>query len=1098
MKIEEQEKVLRNKKKNMLVSASAGSGKTYIMIKYIAKLICEDKVPVKDLLVLTFTKAAANEMKDRLERALKESGDDEFVVEQIDALSVSNISTIHSFCEKSLKKYANMLGLNDNFLVIDENMSQKIKQTAFENAWKEYNQKFPQEYSDLVAFYKNDKSKIKEIVFEIEKLVNAVADKDNFVDSVLTNGVQYFEKAIEFLWLNAKNVINDCMKEVELLHVADFEIELQSALRDVLSSKDLYKMSEAFAKFKFPNLPKRKEAGDEIVDKADTIKTQIANLKKKIVGLNLADQNNIKFQKNSILEKNILKFFKIYENFGDFLKKSQNCVDFYDLEKYMKVLSQKENLFSSIKYVFVDEYQDTNKVQERIIKNIAKNSNFVAVGDVKQGIYGFRLASSEIFLADLENFERDEDSVVNYLKSNFRSSQKVLDFVNDIFSVCMTKDFCGVDYLNGSMLKGRTPFVDDGQKAISIDIVAPQESVEKILPKVYSVKNDEVTVENKKEKVLLDIKRRINECLSSKISVDGQLRQCKYSDIAILSRKRDGFFNQLENFLQESAIPVVSNSRNNLLDEVEIEVLLNYLKIALNMEDDIALLSVLLSGLGGFSLDEIAEQKINSEQSLCNIIKEDKNQKFLKFNKNLQDFCFNLQIFGAKDAFLKLFNETNYRAYLNMRTDCQKVNVFVDKFLSEIEACGYNFDLPSLISYFKTVDIVVAPEPSLSEDSMLLTTIHNSKGLEYPIVFLINCDQSLKKSVPKGAVEINEQFGLALKYYDVESNSEVSSAKMLAIKEAEAQKDFIEELMIFYVALTRAKNRIYLFGEEQKFDKYSLKVCDSYFDLIFYCLKNVRESFLEAGYYEDDKMQVCYIEEVEQIDFKQQQNFEDAEYDEDLLKKIDDALSYKYQFDDKKNFKLKETVTSLNQKNQEDNLEKYSNESISFGGQMIEIGNAYHLALKVLNFDDICSMETLDIEIEKNKECLADSMSLVDKQVLLKNIFLLKRFTDDADKVFKEKEFVMKDRLCDILDGETIDDKILVQGIIDLFTIKDGKIVLVDFKYSNSANDNYLIEKYRTQLKAYKMALESALNLQVSEVYLLSLKNSKLLNINTL
>ena len=140
MIIQEQEEVLLNDKKNMLVSASAGSGKTYIMIKYITKLICENRIPVKDLLVLTFTKAAATEMKERLQKSLKEMGNDDFVIEQIDTLSVANISTIHSFCEKNIKKYANLLGISENFSIADENLSQKIRQNAFESAFKIRNQ----------------------------------------------------------------------------------------------------------------------------------------------------------------------------------------------------------------------------------------------------------------------------------------------------------------------------------------------------------------------------------------------------------------------------------------------------------------------------------------------------------------------------------------------------------------------------------------------------------------------------------------------------------------------------------------------------------------------------------------------------------------------------------------------------------------------------------------------------------------------------------------------------------------------------------------------------------------------------------------------
>ena len=190
------------------------------------------------------------------------------------------------------------------------------------------------------------------------------------------------------------------------------------------------------------------------------------------------------------------------------------------------LLSQQTNLFAGLKYVFVDEYQDTNKIQERIIKNVAKNSNFVAVGDVKQGIYGFRLASSEIFLKDLQDFQESESGAVNFLKCNFRSSQKVLDFVNDVFSVCMTKQSAGIDYLETSMLKqaDNSRFVDEGVKAVNIDVISENDEEFVDVPEVYSVKEARLFVDEKNVVLLKDIKRRILEVLSSKISEDGKLR----------------------------------------------------------------------------------------------------------------------------------------------------------------------------------------------------------------------------------------------------------------------------------------------------------------------------------------------------------------------------------------------------------------------------------------------------------------------------------------------------------------------------------------------------------------------------------------------
>lgn len=1097
MEIKEQNKVLENDKKNMLVSASAGSGKTYVMIKYISKLICEEKISVKNLLALTFTKAAATEMKERLQRRLKEQGDDPFVVEQIDALSVANISTIHSFCEKCIKKYANMLGLNENFSIADDNLSQKLKSTAFDRAFKKFNQDFQEDYLKLMECFKNDKAKIRNIMFEIENLSNAVADREKFFENNFKLFENNFDNAVNYLLKMVKKSIEDSLTQIEQLHVDDFCSTMKQALLPISNSKDLFDVAKYLNEFSFPFLPKRKEVGDEIVDRLNSIKSSLTKIFEKIEDLNLQDFDNISFQKSGELEKLLLKLYFVYETEENNLKQTQNLLDFSDLEKYMNVLSEKEDLFADLKYVFVDEYQDTNKVQERIIKNVAKNCNFVAVGDVKQGIYGFRLASCEIFLKDLEEFENAEDSTVNYLQSNFRSSQKILDFVNQVFKVCMVKEVTGIDYQNGSMLNGMSEFKPETCRAVNIDLVSETEKEERNLPDIYSVKDDMVISDQGDLKQLLAIKNRINEVMSSEIYENGTYRKCKYSDIAILSRKRNNLFNELELFLQESGIPVISNSRNNLMDEVEIKILLNFLKVALNMDDDISLLSVLMSGLFKFKLEKIVEKKSESDKTLCEIVTENQDGDFSLFIQKLSEFRKNSLIFGITKAFEKLFIDTEYYAYINMKTDGQKIITFIEKFLTEIEQSQFEFDLPGLINYFESVDIAVTSQPSAVLDSVLLTTIHNSKGLEYPIVFIIGCDQSLKKSRPKVDVEINEDFGLAVKYYDQEKNNEVISVRMRAIKDIEAEKDFVEELMIFYVALTRAKNRLYLFGEysDSIFEKFSVRDCDCYFDFIFFALKNEKQKFLECGFYEDENLNIRYIENIEEAIFGIKQDLEKGEFSPDDVKKIESYLNFKYGIDDRLNFKLKESVTSLSQKEQEDHLEKFSNENFQFGGANIEIGNAYHLALKVLNFEKISNLDDLNEEILKNKAIFSELLEKLDLNVLLRNILILKKLCANG-KVLKEKDFILKEKINKLVEGIDIDDEILVQGIIDLFIIKEDKIILIDYKYSNSTNENYLINKYKNQLKLYKIALENGYKISVGEIYLLSLKNNNLINVD--
>ena len=701
--IEEQTRVLENDKKNMLVSASAGSGKTFVMIKYITSLVCEKKIPIIDFVVLTFTKAAAKEMKERLQASLRAKGNSPFIVEQLDNLSVSNITTIDSFCEKYLKKYANLVGLNEDFDIADESFSQKINAKAFEKALKIFGEIDEENYFSIMEYYKSNTEKIKKIVFEIEKLTNSVADGEEFVEKNIKNLEGCFDKATKDLFENALKEIETNLQGIEKLHLDDYVLVLRKDLDAVLKSKNIVELSKAGGVAKLTPRPNKSVVGEEISLLAGKFKDNINDVLKRIVELNLDDEENFEFQRSGRLEKMMLKLFDVYKKEQAKIKKATNCLDFADLEKYMAEISKNENLFEGLKFVFVDEYQDTNRLQERIVKNIAKNCNFVAVGDAKQGIYGFRLATCEILLDDIDKFEEDENSAVRYLKSNFRSDQRVLDFVNDVFKVCMQKDLTKIDYEESSMLKAQNSFESDGAKAVCVDIVREQEKESVELPEIYSVKNDVARVNSADLKQILDVKKRIFEVMSGKIFENGAFRQCKYGDIAILVRERKSLFNNLEIFLSESGIPVSANSKIKLTEEVEVQVLVNLLKVCLNFDDEIALLSVLLSPFGGFSLEEIISLK--GESSLCEIAKtseifEDFRQRVARFNKNV--LCF-----GAKVALLEIFNETNYRGYINIKPFANKINNYVDLFLQIVEQSGLEFDLPGLIHHFESVDFSV-------------------------------------------------------------------------------------------------------------------------------------------------------------------------------------------------------------------------------------------------------------------------------------------------------------------------------------------------------------------------------------------------------
>jgi len=1092
--IEEQSKVLENKKKNMIVSASAGSGKTFVMIKYITKLVCEKNVPIKDFVILTFTKAAAAEMKERLEKSLRSQPNSPYIVEQLDNLATANITTIDAFYERNLKKYANLVGLNENFSILDGNLTKKLKYDAFDLALKNFYDQNSDGYFMLIDVFKNNNEKVRDILLKLEELLDSVSDREKFLETNLNNAQGLFDCALNFLYEDFKTQIQEDVERVSVLKLDEYEAKVKSSLNPLLFCKNLFEMAKCVQEVILPRKPLKKQIGDDASEILDNILGNIKDVIKSILQLGLLDENNVEYQRNGLLEKTLLELYLEYDKVSQGMKAARNALTFADLSKYMTSLSEKTNLFENIKYVFVDEYQDTNKIQARIIKNIAKNSNFVAVGDVKQGIYGFRLASCETFLEDVESFENDENSTVNYLKENFRSNQKVLDFVNSIFQVCMTENSTGVDYKGNAMLHAFNDFVEDEHKAVTIHLIKPDEEKIEALPKVYSVKEATTKVELSDLKQILDIKNQIFQVRGSKIYDGGVLRDCQYGDIAILSRNRTELFNNLAMYLQESGIPVYANSKKKLLDEVEINVVLNFLKIALNLDDDIALLSVLLSPFGGFELAEIIE--VMDGRTLHEIVKE--NEKFKPVIEKIQHFEKQMMLYGAKVALKKMFDESGYFAYLNIKPNHAELNTFVKIFLQQIDESGFAFDLPGLINYFENVEIDVSGVGG-NDDCVIMDTIHGSKGLEYPVVFLIGCDKPVVDGERKENhdVKVDERFGFSLKYFDTESNENAISVRMKASMISAYHKNFVEELMIFYVALTRAKNRLYLFGNynENIFKRYNLFSCKSYFDWIFYALGDMKKALKENDTFVTDDLLACVIDDVVEKRIEVCKAERNVEYNPELAKKIEDYLNFEYKYDDKLNFKLKESVTELNNKNDEEKIAKYSNENFQFGGAGVEIGNAYHLALKILDFDKIDSVDDIQAQLEKSTEISEDDLRLLNMDLLLKNILILKQLTDEGI-CYKEREFIMKEKLCNLLENVSFKDEIMVQGIVDLFVVKEKKVCLIDYKYSNSTSENYLVNKYKNQLKFYKMAIENALNLHIDDIYLLSLKQAKLIKVS--
>lgn len=1083
----EQQQVLDFDKQNLIVSASAGSGKTFVLIKYITNLILSKKVPLEKFLVLTFTKAAAGEMKERLLKAFLEEKADEFLLEQIDALPTSDICTIDSFCEKIIKQNLPKTQLDENFSLIDEKQSLSLMQKAFDRALEDFSQNQPEEFGEVFFAFKKNRKSIFECMQALLQFFDSQEDEEYLIDFYLNSSERIFEDACQYL--NQKLTTNFILLSNQLFEFNSSEKDLQAycqALQNLLSTrleKNYLENARAISQFSLPRLSSSKK--DE--ENKAILKSVATSLKNIIAQCKKYDFSSLSIQKQRLgdLSNAILSLYQIFCEKYKSLKQSHDYIDFADAEKTAKKLLQDKEVLHSLQesyaYIFVDEYQDTNRLQEGIIKPIAQKGRFVAVGDIKQGIYGFRNANMEIMLSDIESFSNDNDSQALFLKSNFRSDKKILDFVNFVFEKVMTTASTGVDYKQTSMLKGEQEFCCGEQPAVQVLLCPVSDQEKPSLPEVYSVKDDKLQIKLSGQDEAAAITDKVKQFLKSSIynPKAETFEKVKPQDIAILFRGRTKTMSLCYKMLLENGISAQTDAKNTLFDSPSVKVLASLLKLVLSIKDDVALASVLNSPFGNFSLNEIAEISMLEGENFYEKFEKSKeiNEKTQKFFEFLENFKFNVALNGVveqlKQEVQKMQFVETFSYQYGERAERQNIEEFF-KLVYDLKA---EFSVPRIVEAFDNLTVKNSLS-SQAENCVTLTTIHATKGLEYPIVILAGCGDSFEKSDTR-PYAISRRFGLATNVYDNITLTKSSSVVLTAVKAERKKRNWIDEIMIFYVALTRAKNHLVLTGSfDMEVSVKPLEQCCSYFDLLFHSLGDSKlQQLLSCGFFKTEffEIEIQPSKNVESEEKKQRR----------ILTKKPQNITFDYPFEATRQIELKNSVTSLNSSHQHLQYEQLNVDK----DESINRGNAMHQAMQLLDFAKIENITDLTLELEKLEKMI--DLKLIDLQILLKNICLVKKLSDGG-QIFKEKEFVMKIPVSQ-LDYMGVQDEIIVQGAIDFFAVKNDEIVLIDYKFTQSENENILRNRYYKQLYLYEKALNKAFPNKKTRKYLLSLKQAKLI-----
>jgi len=1174
-----------------------GSGKTAVLVERIIEKILKDGIDIDKLLVVTFTNAAASEMRERVLEAIykkiDEEPENENLQRQVVLLGKSSICTIHSFCLDVIKNNFFEIDLSANFRIAAEEeielLKQEVLEDVFENLYEDEDEQFAKLVNTYTG-YRGDEA-LKEIIFKIYRFMQSAP----FPNEWLINKVEAFKNSEEIkdfsksMWgeILLKNLQEEIIDGINSLKAVEnklsIHIELEKYTQTIKSDieilENIYNASkvswdEAYNQvedMKFKTWPIDKKIVMDLKDEAkasrDTVKNKLMKLIKDTLVYNSESAFNDIYEMYEILD--ILKDVIIeFDKQFKIKKREKNIIDFNDIEHYaLKILVRKDENGKYVptdvakKYqekfeeIAIDEYQDSNEVQEYILNVVSRKNNLFMVGDVKQSIYKFRQACPELFLDKYDKYdlEGNENGLKIQLFKNFRSRENVLDITNSIFSNIMSKTLGDIDYTKEEYLNLGADFeeVENGLEKAELDIIDLKEENEEALDE--EDEENDVEVLEKEEIEAKFVAKKIEEIISSKKQVKDKkigFRDVMYKDIVILLRSTSRLSSIYEKELMKRNIPVFSDTSNEYLDTIEIQTIINLLKVLDNPIDDISLVSVMRSEIGTFTDNEILEIRLAKNEgdfyesliSAKEIVKDELKEKIEKFLNNLDIWRKESEYLSLAELIWKIYTDTGFYNYVGLMPNglLRQANLkMLFERAKEYEKTSFKglFNFIRFVEKLKTgnSDMSSAKIIGENENVVRIMSIHKSKGLEFPIVFLCATSKKVNLQDLNSNLLLHQKIGIGPQYINYDKRIEYSTSAKDAIKIVIKEETISEEMRILYVALTRAKEKLIITGtmkdykkeledkkeilkiyssnsEDGKINPILLKKYTSYLDWIqLVYLNNDLKDIIQINEY--NKKDIITKDEEKEIvirdfDFEKQTDFE----------KIKSNFNWKYEKSLETKLPIKSTVSKVkeikNQNTDEIDFDNLTNKQIGIANIIPKFlveeekvtasrkGTLMHLFLQNLDL----KKEYLKEELEDLKQELIFKKIITEEEASFINLEKINSFLNSnlASKIKKCKIIEKEKAFCKKLKAKEIyeqaeDETILVQGIIDLYGItEDDKIILVDYKtdFVENGKEELLVKKYYSQLKIYKEALEEALGKEVVEVYIYSLYLNKEIKIN--
>lgn len=902
----EQRQVIDSRNTNLLVSAAAGSGKTAVLIERIIELVLDEKNPIdiNKLLVVTFTKLAASEMRERvskaIEKKLEENQENEHLQKQLLLLSGADITTIDSFCKDVLISYAHLVNLDSNIKVIDPSENEVLAKEVMEELFEELYENNDESFLRLVDWYakKNTDEGLLQLLLNINNFVNShpfpkiwlnekaeffntsTKDYDFYLENYILDIAKDVDMDLEFFELSIKNNLKKIENYPELEKYIDIYNTLLDALSVVKESlKDFLKDNTKFdelkkSSYEFLNsnfgsfrISKCDEEVKEIYNKVkkelDSIKSEISE---SLGALNL-DIENIKKESDLIypyvrsISDVVIKFKeKFWER-----KQKFNYVDFADIEHLAleilvdidedgNIKPSKTALEYQEKYseVFIDEYQDSNLVQEILLSAVAKENNRFMVGDVKQSIYRFRQADPSIFMEKYENYYRVEEDIDSFNKkimlyANFRSRKEILEGTNLVFSKIMKKETGELDYTVDERLNPMASFKESDENvggAVEILLVDEKSDEEYEDEIILTDEYSEDFEEMKSFKLeCIKIANTIYNMMNNKENpfkvYDKNLddyRKVEYKDIVILMRSPNSNTKILEEVFLEYDIPIYAESMGGYFDTFEVDTIINLLKIIDNPMQDIPLISVMYSPIYNFTSKELSEirlvdRELKFYELLIKILEDEDIEIRISLKEKISKFISDLKLFIEKKSLVSadeliwfLYKYTGYYNYVGLLDmgEQRKTNLMLlfEK-AKNYEKNSYK-GLFNFVNYIQKISLKsdVSEAKLISEDANVIRimSIHKSKGLEFPIVFLANTNKKFNFRADDSNLVLHQKLGFGAVVYDMDKKTSFNSIMKKKIEKFKKNEQIAEEMRLLYVAMTRAKEKLIITGRVKDYE----------------------------------------------------------------------------------------------------------------------------------------------------------------------------------------------------------------------------------------------------------------------------------------